>query len=203
MNMLGRDFYMRDTVTVAVELLGKQIVHETQDHILIGKIVETEAYNGPEDKACHAYGEKRTPRTEAMYYIGGSAYIFIIYGMYPCFNVVTGQKDIPSAVLVRAIAPIEGIDRMAELRYGMAPHSLTPGQRLNLCNGPGKLCISMGIGKEHNGIDLCSNSLYICDAHNEPFSIGSSPRVNIDYAEEYKDKPWRFFVEGNKHVSRP
>jgi len=202
MNKLNRDFYLRDTLTVARDLLGKQLVHETRGCRLVGKIVETEAYTGPEDKACHAYGRRRTERTEAMYSIGGFAYIFIIYGMYCCFNVVTEQEDSPSAVLVRAVEPVEGAGHMAELRYGTALHSLTSRQKIGLCNGPGKLCIAMDIRKSENGLDLCGSTLYICDAQNKPFNIRTSPRINVDYAGEYKDKPWRFYMEESKYVSK-
>jgi DNA-3-methyladenine glycosylase len=177
-------------------------VHETQDFRIIGKIVETEAYVGPEDKGSHSYGGKRTNRNEVMYNVGGTSYIYLIYGMYYCFNVVTEQADKPAAVLIRAVEPIEGIEYMSQLRYGMDLSSLSPRQKLGLCNGPGKLCISMGIGKLENGLDLCSSKLFIRDAQNKPFNIKSSPRINIAYAEEYADKPWRFYIEGNKYVSK-
>lgn len=202
MKKLDRDFYLRDPLTIAKDLLGKQLVHETQDFRVIGKIVETEAYVGPEDKACHAYGMRRTKRNEIMYHEGGFSYVYLIYGMYYCFNVVTEQKDRPSAVLVRAVEPIDGLGYMSGLRYGKNLQALSPSQRFGLCNGPGKLCMSMGISKAENGLDLCGNTLYIYDSHNESFSIKSSPRINIDYAGEYKDKPWRFYIEGNKFVSK-
>ena len=202
MKKLDRDFYLRDPLTIAKELLGKQLVHETQDFRVIGKIVETEAYVGPEDKACHAYGLRRTKRNEIMYHEGGFSYVYLIYGMYYCFNVVTEQKDRPSAVLVRAVEPVDGLEYMSKLRYGIDLPTLSLSQRSGMCNGPGKLCMSMGIGKSENGLDLYGNTLYIYDSHNEPFSIKSSPRINIDYAEEYKDKPWRFYIDGNKYVSK-
>lgn len=202
MKKLDRDFYLRDPLTIAKNLLGKQLVHETQDFRVIGKIVETEAYVGPEDKACHAYGMRRTKRNEIMYHEGGFSYVYLIYGMYYCFNVVTEQKDRPSAVLVRAVEPVVGLEYMSKLRYGIELPTLSPSQRSGMCNGPGKLCMSMGIGKPENGLDLCDNTLYIYDSHSETFSIKSSPRINIDYAEEYKDKPWRFYIDGNKNVSK-
>lgn len=202
MNKLNRDFYLRDTLIVAQDLLGKLLVHETQDHRIAARIVETEAYIGPEDKGSHAYGDRRTKRNEVMYRIGGTSHVFLIYGMYSCFNVVTEQEDKPSAVLVRAVEPIAGEAHMAHLRYGMDLSYLSPKQRIGMCNGPGKLCISMGIGKADDGLDLCGSKLYICNAQSEPFSIKSSPRINIDYAEEYIHKPWRFYIEGNKYVSK-
>lgn len=202
MNKLDRDFYLRDTLVVAQDLLGKLLVHETQDYRIAARIVETEAYIGPEDKGSHSYGGRRTKRNEVMYQIGGTSYVYLIYGMYFCFNVVTEQEDKPSAVLVRAVEPLAGETHMSQLRYGMDFSSLPPKQRLGMCNGPGKLCMSMGIGKADNGLDLCGSKLYICDAQSESFSIKSSPRINIDYAEEYTLKPWRFFIEGNKYVSK-
>ncbi|MDD4503990.1 MAG: DNA-3-methyladenine glycosylase [Clostridiaceae bacterium] len=202
MDKLNRDFYLRDALVVAKDLLGKQLVHETQDYRIVGRIVETEAYLGPIDKASHAYGGRRTSRTEVMYNIGGTSYVYLIYGVYHCFNVVTEPKDKASAVLVRALEPVEGVEHMSKLRYGIEPSLLSPKQKLGLCNGPGKLCIALGIGKAENGLNLCGSTLYINDAKNEPLNIKTSPRINIDYAEEYKDKPWRFYIEGNKYVSK-
>ncbi|HYE81681.1 MAG TPA: DNA-3-methyladenine glycosylase [Clostridia bacterium] len=202
MDKLDRDFYLRDTLVVAEALLGKLLVHETGGQRIACRIVETEAYIGPEDKGSHSFGGRRTKRNEVMYHIGGIAYVYIIYGMYYCFNVVTEQEGRPSAVLVRAVEPVLGAEQMAESRYGVAYSSLSSKQRLSLCNGPGKLCIAMDIGKAENGLDLCSSKLYICDVENEPFSVRTSPRINIAYAEEYTLKPWRFYIEGNAYVSK-
>jgi DNA-3-methyladenine glycosylase len=202
MNKLDRGFYLRDTLTVARDLLGKLLVHETPEYRVAGRIVETEAYIGPEDKGSHSYGGRRTARTEVMYGIGGTAYVYFIYGMYHCFNVVTEDTDKPAAVLVRAVEPIEGEEHMALLRYGRELAALSRKQRLGISNGPGKLCRAMDIDKAENGLDLCGSKLYICDIPREPFSIKSSPRINIDYAEEYAQKPWRFYIEGNRYVSK-
>lgn len=202
MEKLKRDFYLRDTLVVAKDLLGKHLVHETQGFRVAGRIVETEAYIGPEDKGSHSYGGKRTSRNEVMYHIGGTSYVYLIYGMYYCFNVVTEQTDVPAAVLIRAVEPVEGEENMSELRYGMKFSSLSSRQKTSMCNGPGKLCMAMGIGKAENGLDLCKSKLYIRDSQNESFNIKTSPRINIDYAGEYADKPWRFFIEGNKYVSK-
>ncbi len=199
---LDRNFYLRDTLTAAQDLLGKLLVHETRDYRIVARIVETEAYIGPEDKGSHSYGGRRTKRNEFMYHIGGISYVYLIYGMYFCFNVVTEQADKPSAVLVRAVEPVEGVGHMSQLRYGIDLSSLSPRQKLGMCNGPGKLCMAMGIGKAENGLDLCGSKLYICDSQNEPFRMKSSPRINIDYAEEYALKPWRFYIDGNKYVSK-
>lgn len=202
MGKLDRDFYLRDALTVAKDLLGKQLVHETDDYRVVGKIVETEAYMGYIDKASHAYGGRRTKRNEVMYHTGGISYVYFIYGMYYCFNVVTEPKEKASAVLIRAVEPVEGVEYMSRLRYGLKQSCLSPKQELSLCNGPGKLCISLGIGRAENGLDLCGSTLYINDLHNEHFNIKASPRINIDYAEEYIDKPWRFYIEGNKYISK-
>ena len=202
MDKLERSFYVRDTLVVAQELLGKVLVHETPNYKIAAKIVETEAYIGPEDKGSHSYGGRRTKRTEVMYQIGGTAYVYIIYGMYHCFNVVTEEEGKPSAVLIRAVEPIEGEMHMSELRYGKDISALSSKQKLNICNGPGKLCLAMGIGKAENSLDLCGGKLYISDMYNEPFNIKSSPRINIDYAGEYAEKPWRFYIGGNKYVSK-
>lgn len=202
MKKLDRDFYLRDTLVVAKELLGKELVHESGSCRTVGRIVETEAYTGPEDKGSHSYGGRRTNRNEVMYSQGGTAYVYLIYGMYHCFNVVTEEAGMPAAVLVRAVEPAEGLELMSRARYNTDYTVLSRSHKTGLCNGPGKLCIAMNIGRAENGLDLCGNQLYIRDARCEPFRIKSSPRINIDYAEEYRDKPWRFYIEGSKYVSK-
>jgi len=202
MEKLDRSFYLRDTVIVARELLGKELVHEAGGFKTIGRIVETEAYTGPEDKGSHSYGGRRTNRNETMYHLGGTAYVYLIYGMYHCFNVVTEEAGMPAAVLIRAVEPLLGFEFMSRARYAADYNELTGRQETGLCNGPGKLCIAMNIGRTENGLDLCGNKLYICDTNYEPKQIKSSPRINIDYAEEYRDKPWRFYIESSKFVSK-
>lgn len=200
MNKLSRDFYSRDTETVAKELLGKILVHEINGYTLAGKIVETEAYLGVIDKAAHSYGGRKTPRVEVMYGKAGLSYVFIIYGMYYCFNVVTQKEGIPEAVLIRALEPVEGLDIIANERFKKNYDALTKTQIKNLTNGPGKLCNALKIDKSLNGEDLCNNKLYIEDA-NEAFNMVTSKRIGIDYAEEAKDFPLRFYIEDNKYVS--
>jgi DNA-3-methyladenine glycosylase len=206
MNRLGRDFYTRDTITVAKELLGKVLVHRTPDYRVAGRIVETEAYLGPEDKAAHSHGGKSTPRAEAMYKQGGYSYIFTIYGMYPCFNIVSQKQGIPQAVLIRALEPVENLDFMAHRRFGVSYGELNKSKVKGLCNGPGKLCMAMGLGKEQNKVDLCDihgmDDIFVYEDGYRDFHMGVSSRINIGYAEEYVDKPWRFFVTGNPFVSR-
>ena len=194
---LPREFYTRANVlAVARELLGKLLVVPTKNGKRVsGRIVEAEAYRGPQDRAAHSYGGRRTKRTEPMYGIGGTAYVFFVYGMYNQFNVVTNIIEAPHAVLIRAVEPLEGIDLMRKRRGNQPNHNLT--------NGPGKLCIALDIDRELDGADLLGNRVWLEDAEKIPRSrIQCGPRVGIDYAEEWKDKPWRFWIEGNAFVSR-
>src|SRR6266404_4721956 len=162
MNKLPREFYRRSNVlTVARELLGKILVVPAADGTRVsGVIVETEAYRGPEDRASHAYGGRRTKRTETMYGMGGTAYVYFVYGMYYQFNVVTNVHEIPHAVLVRALEPVEGLEIMRRRRPGQPDHNLT--------NGPGKLCMAMGIDRELDRADLLKNKVWIEKAKNIP-----------------------------------
>ena len=195
-NKLPPEFYASDSLTLARELLGKKLVSRSSQGITSGYIVETEAYMGAIDAGAHTYQMRRTKRTEVLYSHGGLAYVYFIYGMYYCMNVSANHPEIPEAVLIRALEPADGIELM-KLRRGT--DKLT-----ELCSGPGKLCIALGITREHNGIDLCGNTLYIEESHNDlDFGvISQSPRVNIDYAGEAKDYPWRFYYESNPHVSK-
>lgn len=198
---LDREFYNRDSIIVAKELLGKIFVHEIDGEKLSAKIVEVEAYMGVEDKAAHSYGGRRTPRVEVMYGHPGFSYVFIIYGMYYCFNIVTREIGTPQAILVRAVEPIEGFELMAQNRFKKPYNQLNKSQIVGLTNGPGKLCNALLINKSLNGEDLCGSKLYIVEGQEENFNIVSSKRIGIDYAEEAKDFLWRFYIEGNKYVS--
>jgi DNA-3-methyladenine glycosylase len=194
---LPREFYTRPNVlTIARELLGKLLVVPTTNGKRVsGMIVETEAYRGPHDRAAHSYGGRRTKRTETMYGMGGTAYVFLVYGMYNQFNVVTNVKDAPQAVLIRALEPIEGIEIMRRRRHGLPDHSLT--------NGPGKLCIALGIDRKFDGADLLGNKVWIEEGQPIPRGqIATGPRIGIDYAEGWIDKPWRFWIKDNPFVSR-
>ena len=206
MKILNRDFFVRDTLTVSKELLGKVLVHQTPEYAVAGRIVETEAYLGPEDKAAHSYGGKITPRTEIMYTQGGNSYIFAIYGMYHCFNIVTEKQGTPQATLIRALEPVTNMEFMSEMRFNKAYTNLSSKQIRGLTNGPGKLCIAMGIGKEQNKIDMCERNgkddIYVYDDGCKGYEIIASPRINIDYAEEYVQMPWRFTIKQNMYVSR-
>ena len=144
---LGRDFYNRDTLTVAKELLGKVLVRNINGVTLKGKIVETEAYIGAIDKASHAYGGKRTNRTETLYADPGTVYVYIIYGMYHCLNLISEEKDVAGGVLIRGIEPLEGIEEMSKLRYRKNYEELSSYEKKNFSNGPSKLCMALGIDK--------------------------------------------------------
>jgi DNA-3-methyladenine glycosylase len=194
---LPREFYTRPNVLqVARELLGKLLVVPTANGTRVsGMIVETEAYRGPEDRASHAYGGRRTKRTETMYQHGGVAYVYFVYGMYDQFNVVCNVADIPHAILVRALEPVEGVEVMRTRRDGLSDR--------NLANGPGKLCMALAINRELDRADLLGTRVWLEEFRRIPASrIARGPRIGIDYAEEWVDKPWRFWIRDNEFVSR-
>lgn len=187
-------FYLGDTVELARHLLGKLLVHDTPEGVTGGMIVETEAYVGSLDKACHAW-QNRSARTEVMFHAGGVAYVYLIYGMHHCFNVVTGPEGEGNAVLIRALEPVLGVDLMKRRRG-------TASER-NLCSGPGKLCQALAITRADYGADLRHGSLRILEYRNIPTSeIAVSARVNVEYAEEAARFPWRFTVRDNPFVSK-
>jgi DNA-3-methyladenine glycosylase len=201
MKKLVREFFNRDSIVVAKDLLGKVLVHESGRQRISAMIVETEAYMGIVDKAAHSYGGRRTSRVEILYGEPGFSYIYMIYGMYYCFNIVTNEKDKPQAVLVRAVEPMEGIEFMSQNRYGLSYSLITKNQRRGLTNGPGKLCQALGLDRTYNGIDLCGDELYLEEGNSKEFSIVSAKRIGIDYAEEAKDFLWRYYIENNEYVS--
>ncbi|PYS95793.1 MAG: DNA-3-methyladenine glycosylase [Acidobacteria bacterium] len=194
---LPRKFYTRtDVLLVARRLLGRRLVVPDRDGARVsGIIVETEAYRGPEDRASHAFGDRRTKRTETMYRIGGTAYVYFVYGMYDQFNVVTNVEGIPHAVLVRALEPAEGIEVMRRRRRGRSDHDLT--------NGPGKLCIALGIDRALDDADLLGDRVFIEEGRRRvpPGAIASGPRIGIGYAAEWADRPWRFWIRDSPCVS--
>jgi DNA-3-methyladenine glycosylase len=197
--ILKRDFYTRtDTLRVARELLGKRLVVPTAGGARVsGRVVEVEAYLGVEDRAAHSYGGRRTRRTETMFGVGGTAYVFFVYGMHHQFNVVTGREGVPHALLVRAVEPEEGIGLMRERRPVSKGRELT--------NGPGKLCRALGIDLTFDGEDLTAGTrvwLEETGVKFEPDEIASGPRIGVDYAADDALKPWRFWVKGNEYVSR-
>lgn len=202
MEKLRREFYRRDTLIVAKELLGNLIVKNVGNDLIVAKIVEVEAYRGTIDKAAHSYSGKVTDRTKIMYGDGGFAYVYLIYGMYYCMNIVASTINNPEAILIRAVEPIDGINVMSQLRFGKDFNDITKKQKINLTNGPGKLCIALNITKESNGVDMCGEDFYILDNEKKDFTIETSKRINIDYSEEAKDFYWRFFINDNPYVSK-
>ena len=202
MAKLTHDFFNGDTVAIAQALLGKYLVRSRNGELLAGRITETEAYVGRCDKACHAYNYRRTPRTETLFMAPGNAYIYFIYGMYHCLNFVTEPEGEPSAVLLRGLEPTAGAETMKHLRFGDAP--MNAYRRKNFLNGPGKVCRAFALTRAENGMDLTGDALFLCDG---PEDLGlppapaarericAGPRIGVDYAEEARDFPWRFWLE--------
>src|ERR1051325_4154272 len=194
---LPREFYTRPNVlAVARDLLGTLLVVPARNEKRVsGKIVEVEAYRGPHDRAAHSFGGRRTKRTEPMYGIGGTVYVFFVYGMYYQLNVVTNTPETLHAVLFGAVEPVGGIELMRKRRHGQPDHNLT--------NGPGNDCIALGIDRTLNEADLLSDKVWLEPGDKMPLSrIARGPRIGIDYAQEWKDKPWRFWIRENPFVSR-
>ena len=191
---LKREFFSRETVIVAKELLGNYLVRKYANTFLIGKIIEVEAYLGIKDKASHSYNLRKTNRTRIMYQKPGTLYVYLIYGMYHCLNVITEPEGIPCAVLIRKLYPIEGIPIMKQNRNVTLRKNFK-----NLMDGPGKLCMAMDITKEKfNGIDSCvkkSDLFFSIGAQIKKNHILTGRRIGIDYAEEDKDKMLRFWIE--------
>lgn len=202
MTKLKREFYSRDTLTVAKELLGKVLVHNVDGYVLKGKIVETEAYLGLADKAAHTYGGKITKRVETMYGKPGHAYVYFIYGKYFCLNTVTVKEGVPEGVLIRGIEPLEGRDQMILNRFDKGIEELTRYEMKNISNGPGKLTMAMNIDRDLNKEDLCMDKLYIELGDDEDLDIIETTRIGIDYAKEAIDYPYRFYIQGNPYVSK-
>jgi DNA-3-methyladenine glycosylase len=190
---LPRAFYARPVLSVAKACIGKLLVHRTEQGLAVGRIVETEAYRGPEDRAAHSFGGRRTARTEVMFGPPGHAYVFFVYGMHYQFNIVTTREGAPHAVLVRAVEPVLGVAWMAKRRN-------LPEASRDLTNGPGKLCQAFAIGKREYGADLCGAELFLAEGPRA--RSASSPRIGVDYAGDWAQKPWRFFDPKSRYVSR-
>jgi len=194
---LPNTFYHRDAVLdIARELLGKILVTRLDGLYTSGRIVETEAYAGVVDKASHAYGGRRTARTEVMYQQGGSAYVYLCYGIHQMFNVVTNKKEIPHAILIRGLEPVDGIDIMLR-RTGKKKLDNT------LTRGPGNLAKAMGLSTQHSGHVLSGDEIYIADDGFRPEknAIAITTRIGVEYAAEDAKLLYRFIVEGNPYVS--
>ena len=197
MRIIPASFYRSDDVeSIARALLGKVLVTKHQGRITSGRITETEAYKGVEDRACHAFGGRRTPRNEVMYADGGHAYVYICYGIHFLFNVVTNRKDVPDAVLIRSVEPLDGTPLML---HRAGKDALRP----NLAAGPGNLTRALGIDMCHNGLSLAGPELHIAD---DGFRIGdneiiATPRIGVGSAGADALRPYRYIIKGNKFVS--
>lgn len=197
MNKLPIEFYNRkNVVLIARELLGKIIVTNFNGILTSGRIVETEAYAGITDKASHAYAGKRTVRNEQMFGDPATAYIYICYGIHSMFNIVTNKKNIPDAILIRAVEPLQGIDEMLLRRNKKNAGSA-------LTQGPGNMGKAFGFLKMHSGIKVTSKTIYLMadDFELDDALVGSSPRIGVSYAKQDAHLPYRFYIKGNKYVS--
>ena len=203
--MLPQEFFNRDTLEVARELVGKYLIRRYGKIVLAVKITETEAYIGRLDKACHAYQYRKTERTKTLFSSPGTAYVYLIYGMHCCLNFVTEPEGEPAAVLIRGAEPRYGVDTIAENRFGCEEQKMTAYQRKNFLNGPGKLCAGLKIDRSLNALPHGSPELEIVsnlseaglpdfpeDKIPQPIQVGK--RIGIDYAEEAKDFPWRYYL---------
>lgn len=204
MTRLSRDFYLGDTVEIAQKLLGCCLVRTYGKEMLVCRITETEAYVGRTDKACHAYGGRRTPRTEVMFGEAGHAYIYFTYGMHHCLNFVTEPEGEASAVLIRGLEPLLGLDTMSRNRFGKLFSEQSSYQRKNFLNGPGKVTQALALTREQNGLDLIlSDELFVVPSpadlgiktQQPDFTVCCGKRIGIDYAEEAVDFPWRFWIK--------
>ena len=194
---LKKSFYRRELLDVARSLLGKILVKASGNKILAGKIVEVEAYNGDSDEAAHSYGGI-TKRNEIMFEAGGYLYVYFTYGAHHCCNVVTGKKGQGTAVLIRAVEPVEGIDSMIRNRFGRKIKN--DKEIFNLTSGPGKVCQAFSIDKTHSGTDLTGNNIFILNGEKiKSKDIGVSKRIGITRSV---DLPWRFFIKNNPYLSR-
>ncbi len=189
-------FQTDDVLQLSRDLLGKVLFTCIDNQLTGGMIVETEAYRAPDDKASHAYQMKRTKRNEVMYHQGGCAYVYLCYGIYPLLNVVTNQRDVPHAILIRAIEPLVGIETMLQRREAKIVEP-------RLTAGPGVLSIALGVTKNLNGLLLTGPQIWIED-RNHHFSTEemiASPRVGIAYAQEHAQLPWRFRIKNHPFTS--
>jgi len=192
---LKPNFFKRPTLDVARKLLGKYLVVKKGKNMLSGKIVETEAYIGEDDLACHA-SKGRTQRSETLYKKAGTVYVYLIYGMYSCFNIVTEKEEFPSAVLVRAVEPIEGVKVMKQKRKTDILHNLT--------SGPGKLCKAFDIDREMNGMSVFGKDIWIEDRGDvvKNTDVKKAKRIGVEYAGKCRNHLWRFYMKQNDFISR-
>jgi DNA-3-methyladenine glycosylase len=199
---LSPSFYRRPAEEVAPELLGKLLVHELGEEVLVLRIVETEAYLGAPDRASHAWAGRHTARNHSLYLVGGHAYVYFIYGMHFCLNAVTGDEGVGAAVLLRAGEPVAGETGMRQRRGLALAGAVAPGQ---VAGGPGRLCRALGVDRAADGLALTSGRLRIvADPEGAaPSEVAVGPRIGVAYAGEAAGWPLRFAVRGHRHVSRP
>ncbi|MDB1955832.1 DNA-3-methyladenine glycosylase [Clostridium tertium] len=201
--IIEKEFYNQGAIKVAKGILGHYLVREVNGLKIRTKIVETESYIGSTDKACHAYNYKRTDRTKPLFEEGGIAYVYFIYGLYHCFNIVTNIKEEPEAVLIRAVEPLDNFEYLSNIRFNKNYNELTNAQKRNLTNGPSKLCSALSITREDNYKKLYIDSrLYLEYNYEKNIEIVETTRIGIDYAEEAKDFKWRFYIKNNPYVSK-
>jgi len=199
---LPRSFYEGEVLDIAPAMVGTLLVHRAPEGTLAGRIVEAEAYRGPEDLAAHSSGGRRTKRTEVMFGPPGHVYMFRLYGMHWAFNVVVGPQGCPHAILVRAVEPVLGAEHMAA-RRGVEAGSV------RLTNGPGKLCSALGLDAAAYGADLCATEggalpeIFLASGTSAAPKVRRSPRINVDYAGAWARRPWRFYEKANRYVSVP
>ena len=208
---LSRNFFTRDGITVAKELLGKILVHDTPHGTIRGIVTEVESYMGETDKGSHTYGGRRTERTEPMYHIGGTSYVYLIYGMYSCMNIACMTEGISQAVLLRSVEPADAESEMLMKKLRLEPinrkqqknnkplynmENLPASLKKHLADGPGKMCIAMDITRADNDIDMVeSDTFYVTEGITvTPRMIKTGKRIGIDYAEEAADYLWRFYL---------
>lgn len=209
MRRLTRSDYATDPRTLARQLLGCTLVRLDRGRRLAGEIVETEAYCGPEDKAAHSVGWRRTPRTEPMFGAPGTSYVFLTYGMHHCFNVVCGGVDEPVAVLIRALAPTEGLATMRRLRARPASPNARPRdpkalRETDLCSGPAKLCAALSIDRSLNALDLVESPAIWIESPKPDRAVGriiNTTRIGVDYAQEWAGAPLRWYNADSPHIS--
>ena len=208
---MDKNFLKNDGLYVAKNILGKFLIRKYDNYQVVTKIVETEGYMGIKDKAAHVYNYKKTDRTKPLYLEGGHIYVYLIYGMYHCLNISANVKNIPECVLIRAVEPVIGFDKIAFNRYKKDYDELTNYQKKNITNGPGKLCMALEIDRSFNSQYILDSDLYISDFYidengekvfaDNDFEVVESKRINIDYSEEDKDYLLRFYIKDNKYVS--
>lgn len=201
--MLPQSFFLGNTVDIARDRVGKYLIRRYDGITLAARITETEAYVGRLDKACHAYNYRKTERTKTLFAPPGTAYVYLIYGMHCCLNFVTEPDGEPAAVLIRGLEPRHNGDIIAENRFGCKQESMSPYQKKNFLNGPGKVCAGLCIDRSLNALPHGSPELFLCDRLSDaglpdraeaPLHIKTGKRIGIDYAEEAVDFPWRFYL---------